>query len=168
VDTTAVVGHGLGMPDSPPPRVRGLIPAAVRIELHPVQRELLIAELAAQIETIGRSLRTDHEDRHGSSSDALNERAGELAEYAAALGTLEAPAVSCAALAAPAVTLSAPVADALLRCCAARAVAELDQRLAARDGDIVALRQATAAMSAWSGTLAELRELDETTPDGLG
>jgi hypothetical protein len=29
------------------------------------------------------------------------------------------------------------------------------------------LRHAAAAVAAWSATLAELRELDETAPDGL-
>jgi hypothetical protein len=167
VDTERPVRHGLGMSDSAATRVTGLIPAVVRIELQSGQREPLIREVAARIETIGRSLPGDGADCGGVSVDALAEHAAELAECAAALDALQAPTSSCP-VAGTVITFSTPVADALVRACAARAVDELEHRVAARDGEIAVLRQAAAAVVAWSATLAELRELDETAPDGLG
>jgi hypothetical protein len=164
VDTERPIGHRLDMPDFAAPRVTGLIPAAVRIELQPAQREPLIRELATRIETIGRSWH--REDGGGASAETLVEHAAELAEYAAALDALRTLTASCSAASAV-ITLSTPVADTLVRACAAGAVDELDHRLAARDGDVAALRHAAAAVAAWSATLAELRELDETAPDGL-
>jgi hypothetical protein len=165
VDNAQAVLERVGMCSSHP-TVTGLVPRAVRLELDDSQAQLLINELLTALETRAGSLREDHDRQRRLTRERLADVADSLGEYRDLLGALGSGAAQPPS-APVVVTVSTPTADALVRACLMRAVEALGELAPARSAPIGRLRDAGRSAAMWAQTLADLRELDESAPDGI-